>query len=42
MDGYNALIFEQARLNDVLIPIGVLLAIALACFYLGVRWFKVE
>lgn len=42
MDGFHALVFEGARFGDVLLPIVVLLAFAALCFWLSVRWFRVE
>lgn len=42
MDGFHALVFEGAGLGDVLVPIAVLWAIAVVCFWLSVRWFRVD
>ena len=42
MDGFQDLIFNQGTLVDVLPEIGVLLAIALVLFGIGVRGFRVQ
>ena len=40
MDGFNALIFDTGGLEDVLLPVGVLLAISLLCFGIAIRRFR--
>jgi len=42
MDGFQDLIFNQGTLMDVLPEIGVLLAIALLLFGIGIRGFRVQ
>jgi ABC-2 type transport system permease protein len=42
MDGFNALIFDQAGLGEVLIPLGILLALTLICFAIAIRLFRYE
>jgi hypothetical protein len=42
MDGFHDLIFNQGTLVDVMPEIGVLLAIALVLFGIGVRRFRVQ
>lgn len=42
MDGFHELIFNQGRLPDVLPEIGILLAIALILFGVGIRGFRVQ
>lgn len=42
MDGFHELIFNQGTFIDVLPEIGILLAIALALFGVGVRGFRVQ
>jgi ABC-2 type transport system permease protein len=40
MDGYNTLIFENGNLPAVLLPVTVLMGIAVAAFFVGIRRFK--
>jgi ABC-2 type transport system permease protein len=42
MDGFHELIFNQGNFVDVLPEIGILLAIALVLFGIGVRGFRVQ
>lgn len=42
MDGFHELIFNQGSLMDVLPEIGILLAIALVLFGIGIRGFRVQ
>lgn len=42
MDGYNALIFENGSLADVLLPVSVLFVLAAALFGVGILGFKYE
>lgn len=42
MDGFHKLLFNQGTLIDVLPEIGILLAIALVLFGIGIRGFKVQ
>lgn len=42
MDGFHTLLFNQGMLVDVLPEIGVLLAIALVLFGIGIRGFRVQ
>ena len=42
MDGFNALIFGAGRLGDVLLPLGILLAVTVICFGIAVRLFRYE
>jgi hypothetical protein len=40
MDGFNALIFDTGGMKEVLLPVGVLLAISLLCFGIAIRRFR--
>lgn len=42
MDGFTALLFESAGLADIWVPMVVLLAIALVCFFLAIRLFRYD
>lgn len=42
MDGFTALLFESAGLADIWVPMTVLLAIALVCFFLAIRLFRYD
>lgn len=42
MDGYNALIFQNGGVGDVIVPVAVLLAMAAVCFAIGVRRFRFD
>jgi ABC-2 type transport system permease protein len=42
MDGFHALIYEAGRLSDVLVPLGVLLALAIVSFGIAIRRFRYD
>ena len=42
MDGFFSLIYESGGLSDVLLSLGVLLAIAVVCFAIAIRRFRYE
>ncbi len=42
MDGFRVLLYEQGTLGDVVLPIGVLLALAAVFFAIAIRRFKFE
>jgi ABC-2 type transport system permease protein len=42
MDGFHALLFNQGTLVDILPEVGVLLAITLVLFGIGIRGFRVQ